>query len=376
MFVVSGLERGGAEAQLVRVASGLDERGWEVGVLSYLPFSPDSWTHELKNSTVRTFSLMSGTGIGRYLALIRAGRTIRCFAPDVLVGFMFHGIMTARILGWLCRVRANVSAIRTERDHPPREWLLGLTNRLTDAVTIMSRSLADDLIRRRVITSAHTHVIPNSIDIASFDVAEEHRLEVRRELAVTDEQFLWLAAGRLVRAKDYPNLLRGFSELVRRNDRARLVVAGDGPLRNELGSMIEHLQLGDRVRLLGLRCDMPELYAASDALVLSSAWEGMPGVVLEAMASKKPVVSTSVGAVPELLVGDAGRFLVPPGDPVALADAMERMMELPDGTRNEIAEAGYLRVRAEFSVSRIISMWEGLFLGLISKGHDRSRNST
>ena len=121
---------------------------------------------------------------------------------------------------------------------------------------------------------------------------------------------------------------------------------------------------------------MPELYAASDALVLSSAWEGMPGVVLEAMASKKPVVSTSVGAVPELLVGDAGRFLVPPGDPVALADAMERMMELPDGTRNEIAEAGYLRVSAEFSVSRIISMWEGLFLGLISKGHDRSRNST
>ena len=278
---------------------------------------------------------------------------------------MFHGIMTARIAGLLWRLSANVSSIRSERHHRFREWLLGATDRLTDAVTIMSRRLANELIRRRIATSAHTHVIPNGVSVARFGLADEDRVGSREELAVTEEQFLWIAAGRLVPEKDYSTLLRAFASLSKCRPYARLMIAGDGPLRNKLSSLIQRLGLDTRVQLLGLRQDMPTLYAASDALVLSSAWEGMPGVVLEAMAARLPVVATSVGAIPEIVEDGTHGFIVLPKDPTLLAGAMQRVMDLPAESRREIGEKARSRIEQEFLPDRVVDMWEDLFERLL-----------
>ena len=165
-----------------------------------------------------------------------------------------------------------------------------VTDGLTDAVTVLSRHLATELAHRRVAASSHVHVIPNSVDVDRFG-AEVNRDQIREEMGVAEDQFLWLAVGRLDEAKDYPNLLCAFADLSHRRPDARLIVAGEGPLKSELASTILRLGIERRVHLLGLRLDMPALYAASDALVLSSAWEGMPNVVLEAMASRDPSCS-------------------------------------------------------------------------------------
>lgn len=366
MFVISGLERGGAENQLTLLANGLADRGWKATVLSYLPLASSTHASEMRVGGVTTLTLNAGSGLRRYVSPVRAAGMVGRFDPDVLVGFMFHGIMTARIVGRLCRVPINVSAIRNERDSRFREWVLGMTDYLTNAVTIMSPKLAADLAVRKITRSFHTHVIPNAVDIARFDVGDG-RHQARESLGVTKDQFLWLAAGRLTRQKDYPNLLHAFSALSRRYPDARLMIAGDGPLRSGLSSLVGRLELTDRVRFLGLRPDMPFLYSASDAFVLSSAWEGMPGVILEAMTSRTPVVATSVGAVPELITENGGALSAPPGKPSALADAMERMMELPEDIRKEIGERGYTRVRAEFSRDRVVDKWENLLTTLIRK---------
>jgi len=111
---------------------------------------------------------------------------------------------------------------------------------------------------------------------------------------------------------------------------------------------------------------MPALYAASDALVLSSAWEGMPNVVLEAMAAARPVVATSVGAVPEVVDDGMAGLLVPPRDSEQLAKAMERMMDFPEETRQALGQAGHERVRTEFSRDAVIDKWEDLFNQLLA----------
>ena len=363
-FVISGLEPGGAERQLVVTANALADRDWNVTVVSYLPFSDTSLRWDLNDSNVVVISLNSPTGIWKYAGIIKAARVIRRSRPDILVGFMFHGIMTARIVGRLIGVPVIVSSVHSDRHSPHHKWLMRATDRLTDAVTIMSNPLASQLVDRRIAPGSHTFVIPNAVEVKQFDTGV-CRGRTRSDLGITDSQFLWLAAGRLTPAKDYPNLIRAFSTLAQRRADTQLAIAGKGPLRHDLSRQINDLGLSDRIRLLGLRDDMPDLYRASDALVLSSAWEGMPNVVLETMASATPVVATAVGAVPELVTDGESGFVVPPGDHIALADAMERMMVLPNETRQAFGEAGYDKVRSEFSLDRVIDKWEDLFNRLL-----------
>ena len=365
MFIISGLERGGAEYQLVATAALMSARGWEVTVLSYLPFTNSSWGSELHGTEVRLLTLNASSGRQGYFSLIKAVLVVKRLKPDILVGFMFHGIMTARIAGRLTGVPAVVSSVRNERDSPLRERIMRATDGLTDAVTVLSRHLATELVDRRVAASSHVYVIPNSVDVARFAM-RLYRDRTCERLRVARDQFLWLAVGRLDQAKDYPNLLNAFSALSKSHPNTRLMIAGDGPLKGDLHSMVQRMDMDSRVHLLGLRQDMPALYAASDALVLSSAWEGMPNVVLEAMASRTPVVATSVGAVPEVITDGESGLVVPPHDHQALAHAMERMMELPEKTRQALGQAGYDRVLSEFSRESVIDKWEDLFDGLLS----------
>ena len=365
MFVISGLERGGAEYQVIATAALLSSRGWEVTVLSFLPFSPMSWSTELESTGVRLLTLNASQGMLKYSGLLSAVRFIRRFRPEVIVGFMFHGIMTARIAGRLTGVPAIVSSVRNERDGTLRERIMRATDGITDAVTAQSRRLASELVDRRVAARSHVHVIPNSVDVYRYG-AEVSRDQIREEMGVSEDQFLWLAVGRLDEAKDYPNLLCAFADLSHRRPDARLIVAGEGPLKSEFASTILRLDIERRVHLLGLRLDMPALYAASDALVLSSAWEGMPNVVLEAMASKRPVVATSVGAVPEVVADGESGLIVPPRDHRALSSAMARMIKLPEETRKAFGRAGYDRVVSEFSRDSVIDKWEDLFNQLLA----------
>ncbi len=368
MFIISGLERGGAENQLVGLANDLADRGWRVTVVSYLPFSERSLRWEL-DPGVRAVTLNASTGIMKYASLLWAASAIRRAKPDLLVGFMFHGMMTSRLLGPLLGRPAIVSCFRSERDGAARERLLGITDGLADAVTVQSQGVMDELCHRGVVKPSHTHVIPNSIDIARFE-AVCSRERTRRDLGVPEGRFLWLAAGRLHVQKDYPNMLNAFAEVSRRHPKASLLIAGQGSLEGEIRSMIQRLGLSERVSLLGLRQDLPELFAACDALVLSSAWEGMPVVVLEAMAARRPVVATSVGAVPEMIANGETGVVVPPGNHAVLADGMIRLMELPSEAKSAIVERAYQRVCSEFSHEAVLDQWEALF-GQLLEGKAR-----
>ncbi len=367
MFIISGLERGGAENQLVSLANGLADRGWQVTVVSYLPFSERSLRSELRDPGVQAVTLNSSKGALKYASLLRAALAVRRAKPALLVGVMFHGIMTSRLLGKRTGVSSahSVSFVQNSRHGAARERLLGITDGLADAVIVLSPGIADELCRRGVMKPFHIHIIHNSVDIARFE-AVRSRERARSDLGLTEGQFVWLAAGRIDIQKDYPNMLNAFAEVSRRRPEASLIIAGQGPLEGEIRSMIRRLGLSERVRMLGLRRDMPELFAASDALVLSSAWEGMPVVVLEAMASRRAVVATSVGAIPELIADGETGIVVPPGNHEALADGMTQLMELPAEAKSVTVERAYQRVRSQFSHEAALDQLETLFDQLLN----------
>jgi glycosyltransferase involved in cell wall biosynthesis len=183
------------------------------------------------------------------------------------------------------------------------------------------------------------------------------------------ESFIWLAAGRLVPAKDYPNLLQAFSQVRAMFADAQLWIAGvppdaqvrrtpDGKSAYLIGLVAKRGSL-ENVRLLGLCRDMAALFDAADAFVLSSAWEGMPLVVGEAMAMEKPIVATDAGGTHEL-IGDAG-FIVPPQDSDALAAAMLHLMQEPAEFRQALGHAARLRIDSHFSMEARANDWEELY---------------
>jgi glycosyltransferase involved in cell wall biosynthesis len=172
---------------------------------------------------------------------------------------------------------------------------------------------------------------------------------------------VWLAVGRFELAKDYPNMLRGFAGVRAPHPQTILLLVGRGALQTETEALVQELGLGRNVRFLGVRDDIPELMRAADGYVMSSAWEGMPIVLLEAAAAGLPVVTTRVGGNHEVVLEGETGFLVPPRDSDALGAAMLRLIESPEARRRSMGERGREHVRLHYDLGRIVDRWEELY---------------
>ena len=243
-----------------------------------------------------------------------------------------------------------------------------ITDRLSRRTVAVSKVAGDRFVRIKAIPKRKCLVITNGIDATEFAPGAERRDSMRSTMGA-DSRFIWFAAGRLVAAKDFPNLLRAFRQVRSEFPDAELWIAGvpaDPKMRSGGDGISRYLSLlavergcEENVRWLGLRRDMPALLDAADAFVLGSAWEGMPLAVGEAMAMEKPVVVTDAGGLREL-VGDAG-VVVPIRNHEALAQAMIAVMRHSSGHRAELGRAARQRILEHFSIDAATSAWETLY---------------
>jgi glycosyltransferase involved in cell wall biosynthesis len=331
--------------------------------------------HEEWPTAIRTLHLdVRKTPASALRGFIRGRAFLREFRPDLVHSHSFHANIFARLLRL-----AGLPFVVLSTVHNVYEggwWRMiayRLTDRLSRRTVAVSQAAAERFIRLKAVPARKCSVILNGMDVNETDFAgfapdAERRARVRAEMGIAagSAEFIWLAVGRLAPAKDYPNLLRAFAAVRAKKPDAQLWIAGDarGDERAPLESLATELGIGANVRWLGLRRDMPALLDAADALVLSSAWEGMPLAVGEAMAMEKPVVATDVGGVREL-VGDAG-MVVPAKDSRALAEAMLATM---DQSREELAARGSAareRVLSHFSIDATADMWEALYESLLT----------
>ena len=166
--------------------------------------------------------------------------------------------------------------------------------------------------------------------------------------------------GRLEAQKGHDDLLSATAQLRSRRSGFRLLVAGDGPLREPLRKAAAGKGLEDVVSWLGVRPDVPDLLMLSDAFVLSSRWEGSPNVVLEALAAEVPVAATDVGGVRDIVRSGVTGFLTTPGDAAALASIMERVMDLSNGQRRLMGACGRRSIQATHDSAVVLAQWERL----------------
>ena len=193
-------------------------------------------------------------------------------------------------------------------------------------------------------------MLVHGIDVDGIaDRTDDPRAVIRSELGLKSDEIVIGTVANLRAQKDYPTLLAAARRLVDRDVAFRLVAVGQGPLEQEIAARRNELGLLDQVVLAGFRPDAVAVIAACDIFVLASAWEGLPVAAMEAAALGLPIVATAVGGIAEQF-GPADAVLVPPRDPIALADALEAVIVDPL-RRSELSAAA--RVTAKrFDVHR------------------------
>lgn len=367
-FLITDLAFGGAELLVVRLAAGLQARGWQVRVISMMP--PQAFEEELRSAGIMVESLEMKKGIPNPAALFKLLRLLRSRRPDVVHSHMFHANLLARISRKPAGVPVLISTIHNM--YEGRRWR-ELANRytatLSDVTTIISRKSGERMVRVGAISRERLKVIPNGVDTVRYSRSEAARKELRGQLDDARDSFVWLAVGRFAEAKDHANMIRAYQRTRQARGDTLLLLVGEGGLRKQAEDLAEGLGLSGQVRFLGVRNDIPALMSAADAYLMSSSWEGMPLVLLEAASCRLPVVATDVGGNSEVVADGTTGFLVPPKDPEKLAAAMLRLMELTDGERQYMGLAGRKYVEEHYSLDRMTDRWEELYYELInSKG--------
>jgi len=360
MFLSTSMGMGGADKQLLSAAQLMHAQGHDVCIVSLTKLGPMGL--EARSQGIRTESLDMRRGVPDPRGLIRLIRLVRAWKPDVLHSHMVHANLMARAVRLFARVPVIVSTIHNIYEGGPL-WMAAyrVSNGLVDHMTIISEAAADRFVKEGIVPRELLTCVPNGVDTERFrQVAPGTREALRSSIGV-DDRFVWLAVGRFEIAKDYPNMLHAFAQVCQRDSSAVLLLVGHGSLQQETESLAQSLGLGDRIRFLGVRSDVPEVMAAADGYVMSSAWEGMPIALLEAAAAGLPIVATRVGGNHEVVRDGESGFLVPPRDHEALGQAMLRLMEQAPERRRDMGERGREHVRVHYGLGRVVERWQDLY---------------
>jgi glycosyltransferase involved in cell wall biosynthesis len=307
-------------------------------------------------------------GIPDPRGLARLVRLVRAWHPTVLHSHMLHANLMARAVRLFAPIPAVVSTIHNIYEGG-RLRMLGyrLTNGLVDHMTIISQAAADRFIRDRIVPPALLEVVPNGVDTERYRAVPVGARERLRGSLGLGTEFAWLAVGRFETAKDYPNMLRAFARVHAARPDAVLLLVGRGSLQAETQALAGSLGIEGKVRFVGTREDVPEFMTVADGYVMSSAWEGMPMVLLEAAAAGLPIVATRVGGNQEVVRDGTTGFLVSPGDDDALGAAMLRLMALPEAERRAMGSRGHDHVRQHYGLARVVDRYEAAYRDVLRR---------
>jgi glycosyltransferase involved in cell wall biosynthesis len=239
--------------------------------------------------------------------------------------------------------------------------------RMVDMLIVVSNALRRRVLEKGKVEGSKVRVINAGVRPISSGMTTSRRvLNIKDVLALNTAAPLIVTVGHLTPQKGVKYLLGAATHILREVPNAQLLVVGDGPQKHELEIMAEKLGVHRKVGFTGWRDDARDIMAAADVIVLPSLIEGMPYSMLEAMVSGTPVVSTSTGGIPELLVDRETGFLVPPKKPRALSDAIVYLLQNKD-IAVQMGIAGRRRVEEQFDLKKTLNATTAVYKDLFAE---------
>jgi len=353
---------GGAETVFLNTVAGIDARRFR----SIAVVSRDGWLAEQLRARGIEPTILHASGSFNVSYLRAILSLIHKYDVDIVAAHLYGSAVYCSLAGLLAR-RPVISVLHGQSDISGKGRFSGLKKLLvrsgsTKAVFVSTR-LRDELKRALSLADSSCVVIPNGIDVEKYSSLPDQ--SVREQLGISRDHILVGAIGNIRKPKSYDVLLRAARKLVDLSPRYRFAIAGEGSgdLLDKLLALRAELGLTDKVHFLGLRADVPLLLRNFDVYALSSTTEGFSIACVEAMASGVPVVATRSGGPEEILDDGKTGLLVPTNDPLALADAIERVAtDAPLATL--LRQQSRLVARERYALSSMLRAYEELFVEL------------
>jgi glycosyltransferase involved in cell wall biosynthesis len=370
LFVIDNLEFGGGERVFTQLINGLSSEHYEICLAS----NPGRDLYQsLINKEVCCIPLDFSKRVNPSL-IFKLIKIIKDKKIDIVHGQGARAEFYARIAARLAGGTKYVSTIAM----PVEGYDIGLlrksiyfvldraTERYVDRFIVVSDVLENTLIIKHHIPPEKVTKIYNGIEIAHYDskTTASHRIRIRDGLGVNKDDILLGALGRMVWQKGFEFLIKCIQDVVKAHREIKVIIVGEGLLKKDLENLCRQLKVEDKTIFAGFRSDIKEILSAVDIVVIPSLLEGFPMLTLEAMAMAKPIVATRIDGITEQITDGVEGILVPPREPIALAAAINRIIENKEFARS-LGLAARKRVEKEFTVEKMINETENVYHSLL-----------
>lgn len=363
MHISDMLRFGGIEKVIRNFASYLnrDEYCFSACALD----SDGQFGDEIRSMGLPVFIMDKRPGLDLRL-LHKLYRLFRDERIDVIHTHNFAPLMYASIPARAAGVKVLVHTEHARTTFPDKKRRMvaeRLVSRLVDTITAVSTQVKQDLVCYEKIQPQKVQVIWNGIEL-DVPSADHSSLDIRDEFHISGEAVLVGVCCRLTAQKGVSYLLKAAPIILQKHPNTIFLIVGDGVLRADLESLVEHLGIRQSVIFTGFRTDVYHILALLDIYVLPSLYEGTSLGLLEAMLAGKTVVATRVGSNADVIQDHVSGRLVDPKRPDQLADVISSLLSSPF-ERRRMEQLARERVQSQFSVHRMIQEYDLLYRGLI-----------
>lgn len=290
---------------------------------------------------------------------------IRKYNIDLIHGQLYHSNLYSRFAARRENIPAIISIHNTYNKQKKlhRRLINRYLLKYTSAIIVGSDDIKKDVVKYDRAPDKLIHIIPNSINLSSVQTSLSCE-SARKNLGLSGDDIILGTIGRLEEQKGHTFLINALAILKQKKYDLKLLIVGDGRLRNELENQVVKLSLESQVIFLGTRTDLGSIFPAINIFVMPSLWEGLSLAMLTAMAAGLPVIATDVGGVRDILEGNSCGLVVSPKDSEELSNAVIRLIE-DQRLLLKYADKGKEIVYNNYSDQSMVKKIQNMYIGII-----------
>ncbi|MCL9817479.1 glycosyltransferase [Natronocalculus amylovorans] len=355
LYIVPDLTIGGTETTLVHLINNLDPTLYDIHICTIT--TPNPLRAKLHDHI--GYHNIGAEKKESIFATIKFIKLVNSISPDILQTFLRYGNIVSPLPTLFNRKMSVITGIRAVPDNlsAPKDYVerVGLVS--SDCVVSNSAAGKEHAIQRGV-SPDKIEVIPNGRDMSIFERATPAE-DIESLRSKSDTKIVG-TVGRLIKRKGHHDLLIAWEEISSEYNNAELVIVGGGREREAIEDRASELGISSSVHLLGTRRDVPDVLEALDIFVFPSHFEGLPGALIEAMASGLPIVATNVDGNAELIEHGTSGLLVPAKEPTQLADALVTLLSDTDRCER-YGNTAHQQAILNYSNEKVVTKFDQLY---------------